>query len=254
MNTSKRRMYVLYLALVAVLSSGTATANPAPVYVTLEVSPATPTAGNWGPGSLVEMTILGSTDGGPNQGFSGADFRTDALGIRVLDPTRLHIHDVKAFGSFQVDTESDAETYEGTAGSGYVKSEDSWAYDEYSVFQGSVDMTDTTFEAVAMCDLQQYGDGLGTGGVPVEFLHIVLEIQGDWPMGASSAVEFYGQVGAYNQPEEETGSIIFGSQLDPPGSVNMGQFTLTRVPEPSTVLLLLSGVAVFSGKTRRRTA
>jgi hypothetical protein len=250
MKGSKGSSQALALVVMVAFSCSPAAADP--VFVTLEVSPATPPEGDWGPGSLVEIIILASTDGASNQGFSGADFLTGDLGIRVLDPTRLHIHDVRAFGTFQVDTETDAANYQGTGGSEYLMAEDTWVYDEFAVFQGSVDMTDTTFEAVARCDLQTYGDGLGTGGIPVEFLHVVLEIQGDWAMGEMSLLEFYGQVGAYNQPEEQTGSIIFGSRSDPPGSVNTGRLLLTRVPEPCTAVLLLTGLAALLGRRRRR--
>lgn len=256
MNRCSRRTQVLLLVLALVSTATVANAT----LITLQVSPTTPTQGTWAPMELVEVLIIAYSDGLSNQGLSGADFRTDDLAISVLDPTRLKIWDVwgthPVDGLVQVDTEEDAELLD-VLDPSYEMDEDTWVYDEFTDFVYEVTdpppenvpvmMTETTFEAVAD-GCQWAGEGMGTGGTPVELVHLVLQIQPGFSVGESSLVKFYGQVAAYGTDEVDTTSDIFGR---PGPATNWGTFEIEIIPEPAALGLLLTGMGVLLWRRKR---
>jgi len=126
----------------------------------------------------------------------------------------------------------------------YYKSQDTWVYDSLASFLGSVDMAPSSFEAIARLPLG--GDSsLGTV-TPVSFLQLVLEVQPGLVCGGSANVTFRGELVAFDVPQEQTTSMVFGSQGQE------GSFTLTNTPEPATTAMLLVGLGYVVGVLRRR--
>lgn len=216
--------------------------------ITLDVDPSTPTSGNWSTGDLVEIIIRASSSGDPGQGFSGADFLTDFRGIFV-DTGKVKIHDILYFlgeTGIQVDTEENADLYNGYGG--YSMAGDTWVYDDFPDFTGDVIMEAGSFEAIVMSS----GDDLDLGidGQPVNFLHVVFEIQSGFDVGESTDVTYTGQLGAYGQEiGDEVWSDIFGEFTQSDDAT--GSFSLTLTPEPTTALLLLVGMAATVVRRKR---
>lgn len=234
--------------ILAVTLSTSSASQAATVTVALTVDPSSTLSDYWTAGDLVEVTVRASSDGGSGQGFSGADLGSGSFGVTV-DGTSLKIHDVKFNGTVQVDTESSATSFDGLLG--YVKADDTWVYDEFTDFvkpdpndTRNIILTDTRMRAIPSAILGQYDLGRGT---PADFVHIVFEVQAGFASNSSSAVTFYGQMGAYGVAQQDIASNIFGTVG---GDVNSGSFSVTNLPEPATVGVLLVGLV--SLLTRRR--
>lgn len=241
MNSGIRRIFGL-VALSLLLACSVASATN----ITIDLEDPAAATGEWSAGDLIRLVVTIESDGASNQGISLVDFKTDAYSLSVMDSTKLHVRDVllahPTLGDTQIDAESDASLWDGLYG--YSKADDTWVYDEFADFLGSVDVSDTSFEAVANTPLE-LGSGLGTGG-PMDFLYLVLEVQPGFGLDESAQVELFCEVAAYNTDKSATSSVVFGSQ----GSAeNSGRFTVTNIPEPTTAILLAAGLA---GLLRRR--
>ncbi|MGC9454574.1 MAG: PEP-CTERM sorting domain-containing protein [Phycisphaerae bacterium] len=239
MNSGNRRSFGL-VAVSVLLACSVASATT----ITIDLEDPAAASGMWSAGDLIRLVITVESDGASNQGISLVDFKTGAYSLSVIDSTKLHVHDVLAGsnGTVQVDSEYWAGVFDGS--DGYVKNDDTWAYDELADFLGSVDVSDTSFEAVANTPLDM-GSGLGTDG-EIGFLNLVLEVQPGFALNDTAGVQLYCEVAAYNTAKEDTSSVVFGSAG---GAVNSGQFVVTNVPEPTTAVLVLAGLA---GLIRRR--
>jgi len=209
------------------------------VTVSLVVDSNSVLSSNWTAGNLVEVVVQATSDGGSGQGFAGADFGSGGFKISV-DGNCLKIHDVKFNGTIQVDTESSATSFDGLLG--YVKADDLWAYDEFTDFvkpdpndTRNIILTDTSIRAIPSAVLGQYDLGRSA---PVDFLHIVLEVQSGFAPNSSTPVTFYGQMVAYGVDQDDIRSNLFGTTG---GDTNTGSFTVTNLPEPASIALLLMG-------------
>jgi hypothetical protein len=225
------------------------------VTVSLIVDPNSVISHDWNAGDLVEVTVQATSDGDPNQGFAGGDFGSGSFGISV-DANCLKLHDVKAFVTIQVDTQTNANTFNGLwPASGYLKANDTWVYDYFTDFLDldpnspgvtNIILTDTLMRTIPSVVLGELNLGRGT---PVDFLHIVLEVQAGLTPNSSTSVTFYGQMGALGVAQEDIDSNMFGSIG---GDVNTGSFSVANVPEPASVALLLAGSLLLSARRRLR--
>ncbi len=245
-SCSRRTQAALFM-----LALASATTVAQATKVTLDVSPATDTSGTWVAGDLVEVVIRVASDGDDTHGFHGGDFKSGDFAISVLDPTKLKIHDVWGIhpidGLKQIDTQTDALLTAGNDPS-YKTSEDTWVYSNFTDFVGSVDVSDTSLEAVASATTAA-GFGQGSNSNPVSFLHMVFEVQPSFGPGQTASVVFYGQVNAYNTAEQDTTSDFFGTQGL---AVNTGAFVIEMLPEPSAVAIFLAGLGVLARKRHWR--
>lgn len=238
------------IAISLVLGVCAATSQASTVTVSLVTSPGTVLSAQWAPGSLIEINVQATSDGGAGQGFAGGDFGRVGHSISV-DGTCLKIHDI-TMGAMQVDTESLANGLNGVAG--YSKAGDSWAYDKFSDFTlpdtsdpRNVIMTNTSMRIIPSAVTGQLDLGRGAA---VNFLHLVLEVQPGFTSGMTSMVTFYGQVGAFNVAQPDVRSNLFGSLG---GDTNTGTLTLTQTPEPvSALLMLCGGLGLLSRRGGRR--
>ncbi len=234
------------LLTVTLLALSTSQANV--VTVSLAVDPSSVLSSNWTTGDLVEVVVQATSNGEPNQGFAGADLGSGSFGITV-DGNDLRVRDVKFSGTMQVDTESLATSLNGMGG--YVKADDMWVFDNFTDFvkpdpndSRDIILTDTRIRAIPSAVIGQLNLGRGA---PVDFLHIVLEVQAGLVPNSSAYVTFYGQMGAFGAAQEDIRSNLFGTIN---GDVNTGSFAVTNLPEPASVALLLAGSLLWSVRRR----
>ncbi len=251
----RRFVSAVAVYMLAAVVFGPATGQAAIVTVALDVDPNSATSGSYTTGDLVEVTVRASSDGASGQGFSGGDFGSGSYGVSV-DGTYLKIHDI-LFLSGQVDTEADANNYNGTLS--YFKADDTWVYNEFTDFVApdpnlpdNIILTDTSMRVIPAAHLSA-GFDLGRTA-PIEFIHIVLEVQAGLTPNTSSAVTFYGQMGAYGvASQKDIHAVIFGSASSDPNNPDIasGSFDITNIPEPASLALLLAGSAVLAARRRR---
>jgi hypothetical protein len=193
-----------------------------------------PTTGSWTAGNLIQVNITAQTDANNDlQGFYGAEFGSEGMGFTV-DTTKLKIHDV-AFVGTQIDAENNATSYDTLLG--YSKAADTWVYQDFTSFVGSVviDPNGSFFRAVPKEPLGG-STALGVRNTAVNFLHLVLEVQPGLSSGQSASVTFTGQVVATNVSQQDTRANLFGTaSLTAMGT---GSFQVVNLPEPASISLL----------------
>jgi hypothetical protein len=216
----------LSFSLFLLMAASAPVAQAGVVTVTLQVSPATPTSGDWPVGGPVEIIVQALSNGASNQGFAGADFQSTSGWSLTVDPTKLQ----------------------------FVGA-DTWPYTEYTEYATMPPtVTSSKFQAQAIAKLL-YGYELGVTppGPPSNFLHLKFTVQPGLAVGESAQVAFFGQAMAYNVAKPDLSLNIFGTTTLYSDLGNQGSFLLTRTPEPATLSMILVGIG-FALRARRMRA
>ncbi len=170
---------------------------------------------------VLNYTVVDLTGGvyGTTIGVSdGASLGAWGIDITILGAGGITIQQVKAYGAVQVDVEADADIYDPIGAANYDKELDTWVYDPLAEIGGGIVDAANSFRA-------QVGHTAGDHG-DTDVLYVVTT-------GGTGTLSYSTQGGIGHGETEYTN--ISGS---------------IPVPEPVTMLILLSGALV--GLIRRR--
>jgi hypothetical protein len=139
-----------------------------------------------------------------------------AANLTVTGANGAQINQVTAFGAVTINTESDANTYQGIVGSGYTKATDTWYYNSIftTVLPAGIVPGANSFQA-------HVGTAAGVNWGEVTMLHIV---------STEGVLNYSGTIGRASQNYSPSGSIT--------------------IPEPASLALAATGL-LLAGRRRR---